>query len=59
VTLKIFDLLGREIATLVDQNQKAGRYQIGWDARHIASGIYFYTVQAGAFVETRKLLLLK
>ncbi len=59
VTLKVFDLLGREVYTLVDDVVKAGHQQVGFDAGQFASGVYFYRFIAGNFVQTKKLLLLK
>jgi hypothetical protein len=59
VTLRIFDLLGREVATLVDEQQKAGFKSVAWSATGFASGVYFYRLQAGDYTATRKLLLLK
>jgi hypothetical protein len=59
VTLKIFDLLGREVATLMDEQKPAGRYSVRFDARTLAGGVYFYRIIAGNFVETKKLTLLK
>jgi hypothetical protein len=59
VTLKIFNLLGQEVATLVNGEVEAGRHQMQWNARGLSSGVYFYRLQAGKFVETRKLILLR
>jgi hypothetical protein len=59
VSLRVFDALGREVATLVNDEFLAGRYSKKWDASGLPSGVYFYRLQAGSFVETRKLLLLK
>jgi hypothetical protein len=59
VTLKVFDLLGREVATLVDEEMKAGSYERTFNGEHLASGVYLYQLKAGAFVQTRKLLLLR
>ena len=69
VTLKVFDVLGREVATLVDEIQEPGPKSVqfstrdesisGGDARNLASGTYFYRLQTGGFVETRKLLVLR
>jgi len=59
VTLKIFDILGRELQTLVEQNLTEGDYSAEWDGTRFASGVYFYRLQAGTFVQTKKLLLLK
>ncbi len=59
VSLKIFDLLGNEIATLVDEEKSSGEYKVEFDASGLTSGIYFYQVTAGDFSETKKLVLLK
>ncbi|HOV99121.1 MAG TPA: DUF3160 domain-containing protein [Bacteroidota bacterium] len=59
VSLKIFDLPGREVATLVSQSQSGGTYEVKFDGSKLASGVYFYRLQANQFVETRKLLLIK
>ncbi len=59
VSLKIYDLLGREVETLVDGEISAGVHRVTFDASRFASGIYFYRLQAGNFTATKKLLLLK
>jgi photosystem II stability/assembly factor-like uncharacterized protein len=59
VTLKVYDVLGREVATLVNEAKLPGTYSVQWDAAGVASGVYFYKLQAGKFVETKKLLLLR
>ena len=60
VTLKVYDLLGKEIATLVNEQKNAGTYSIQFSAKgEFGSGIYFYTLRAGNFTATKKLLLLK
>ena len=59
VSLIIYNLLGEEVARLVDKHQPTGSYSVTWDASSIASGIYFYRLQAGDFVQTRKMALLK
>lgn len=59
VLLTIYNLLGEEVARLIDSRQDAGNYQIKWDASNLASGIYFYRFQTDDFVRTRKMLLLK
>jgi len=59
VSLKIYDLLGREIATLVDKEQSAGWKQVEWNASRVASGIYFYKLLANNFIETKKMLVIK
>jgi hypothetical protein len=57
--LKVFDVLGREVATLVNENLTAGSYETTFDASGLASGMYFYRIQTGSFVATKKLLLLR
>lgn len=59
VSLKIFDALGREVAVLVSEELPAGKHSCKWESHGMASGIYFYQIQAGTFRETKKLLLLK
>jgi hypothetical protein len=59
VTLKIYDLLGREVKTLSSELLSVGNYTRIWNANGFASGIYFYRIQAGSFVETKKLVLIK
>jgi len=63
VTLKVYDILGREVATLVDKEKPAGNYEVEFSAKggatDLSSGIYFYKFQAGDFVETRKMVLLR
>jgi hypothetical protein len=58
-TLKIFDVLGKEVAVLVNKELSAGRYTYQWNAENKPSGVYFYQLQAGTFTETKKLLLLR
>ena len=59
VELKIYDILGREIAILVNEMQKPGNYEITWEADNYQSGIYFYKLNVGDFSQTRKMILLK
>ncbi len=59
VSIKVFDMLGREVATLVSERQEAGRYQVTFNAASLSSSVYFYRLQAGNFVQTRKMLLVK
>jgi len=59
VTLKVFDILGREISMLLDKDLIAGKYEVEFDGKDLSSGIYFYTLIANNFVETKKLLLVK
>ena len=58
VILKVYDLLGREVATLVNKEQKPGNYEVKFDASLLSSGIYFYKLQAGTLSNTKKMLLL-
>jgi hypothetical protein len=57
--LKVFDLLGREVAELANGRYPAGRYEFPFDARGLASGVYFYRLTAGANVSTRKMILVR
>ena len=59
VTLKIFDILGNKIATLVNEEKLPGSYEVMFDGSNLASGVYFYTLTAGNFSQTKKLLLIK
>jgi hypothetical protein len=59
ISLKIFDLLGKEVATIVSGEMSAGSYSKQWNASTFSSGIYFYRLQAGKFTETKKLVLMK
>jgi hypothetical protein len=57
--VKVYDVLGREVATLVNEQKLAGSYQVTFDAHLLTSGVYFYSLQAGSFAETKKLILIK
>jgi hypothetical protein len=57
--LNIYDLLGREVAVLVNEQKPAGRYSVTWDASRFSSGIYFYRLRAAGFRETKRMILLK
>ncbi|MBM2841709.1 MAG: C-terminal target protein [Bacteroidetes bacterium] len=59
ISLKIFDLLGREVAVLVNEERLAGTYRATWDASRFSSGVYFYTLRAGEYIQTRKMILTK
>jgi len=59
VTLKVYDVLGSEVATLVNEDKSVGSYEVEFDANELTSGIYFYKIQSGSFVETKKMVLMK
>ncbi len=59
VSLKVFNVLGKEIATIVDRNMENGEHTYEWNASDFSSGIYFYRITAGDFVQTKKMILLK
>ena len=59
VSLKVYDVLGNEVATLVNEEKPAGTYEVKFDAAELSSGIYFYKLQAGSFSETKKMILMK
>ena len=59
VELKVFNLLGQEIATLVNQEKPAGNYEVNFNATNLPSGVYIYKMKSGDYVETRKMVLLK
>ncbi len=59
VRLSVFDVLGRNVATVVDQQESPGRHTVLWDARDAPSGVYFYRLTAGSFVQTRSMVLIR
>lgn len=59
VTLKVYDMLGTEVASLVNEREEPGSYSVTFDAGNLPSGIYFYTLTSETFRETKKLNLLK
>jgi len=59
VTLKVFDVLGREVATLVNEARSPGTYDVTWNAAGIGSGVFFYKLVSGSFTQTKKMQLLK
>jgi len=59
VSIKVYDILGREVTTIVNENKLAGNYTVQFNAVKLTSGIYFYRMQAGDFVQTKKLILIK
>jgi hypothetical protein len=59
VTLKIFNILGKEVETMVNEKQSPGTYEVSWDGINYPSGIYFYKLSAGKFIETKKMVMIK
>jgi len=59
VTLKIYDVIGREITTLVNEQLKPGTYEIEWNASDYPSGVYFYTLKTESYNETKRMALIK
>jgi hypothetical protein len=57
--MKVYNLLGQEVAILVNEEQAVGVYEVTFDAAQLPSGIYFYSINAGDFVATKKMILLK
>ena len=58
-TLKVYDVLGNEVATLVDEYKPAGSYEVEFDGSKLSSGVYFYKMQAGDYISVRKMILLR
>lgn len=59
VTLRVFDMLGREVAILVNGRVSAGEHEVQFDASNLSSGLYIYRLQAGEFIQTKKMMLIK
>jgi hypothetical protein len=59
VTLKVYDILGNEVASLVNEQKPAGNYEVEFDGSNLSSGVYFYQLKAGNFLETKKFVMLK
>jgi hypothetical protein len=59
VTITLYNVLGKEIATYVNKEQEAGTYKLIIDGSYLPSGVYFYQMRAGNFVDTKKMMLLK
>ena len=59
VTLKVYDILGQEIALLVNERKQAGEYNVTWNAEGVTSGVYFYRIVAGGFIQTNKMVVVK
>ncbi len=59
VSLKVYDVLGNEVVTLVNEEKPAGNYEVEFNGEGLTSGIYFYQLRAGNFIETKKMVLLR
>ena len=59
VTLEVFNMLGQHVATLVNDSQQAGRYEVSFDASSLSSGTYIYRIEAGEFTETKQMMFVK
>jgi hypothetical protein len=59
VKIKVFDVLGKEVTTLVNEEKPAGNYEVNFDAAKLTSGVYFYRIMVSDFIQTKKMLLLK
>jgi hypothetical protein len=59
ITLKVFDVLGKEVATLVNEEKPSGNYEVEFNASNLSSGIYFYKLTSGNFSQTKKMILMK
>ncbi len=59
VQLKVYDILGREVATLVNAVKSPGIYHVEFDAKNLASGIYYYQMKSGSFIQTKKMIFMK
>ena len=59
VTLKVYDILGSEVATLVNEQKEAGYHEVRFDAKHLTSGMYIYRITADKFSDVKKMLLIK
>jgi hypothetical protein len=59
VSIKIYDVLGSEIAAIVNEEKPTGNYELSWNAANLSSGVYFYQLKVGNYVETKKMILLR
>lgn len=59
VSLKVYNILGKEIATLVNEEKTVGKYEVNFNAKNLSSGVYFYRIEAGKFLDTKKFILLR
>ena len=59
VSLKVYDVLGKEVATLVNESLSPGTYKVEFNGSNLTSGIYFYRIETGSFIETKRMLMIK
>ena len=59
MTLKVFDVLGKEVATLVDEQMQPGSYSVQFDGKNLSSAVYFYKLQTESFTDTKRMLMVK
>jgi hypothetical protein len=59
ISLKVFDILGKEVATLVNEQLQPGTYKVIFDGSNLPSGVYFYKLTAGDFIATKRMILVK
>jgi hypothetical protein len=59
VTIKVFDVLGKEVTTLVNEVKPPGNYEVTLNGKNLSSGIYYYQIKAGDFIKTKKIVLIK
>ena len=59
VSLKVYDVIGKEVATLVNESLSPGSYQVEFDGSNLTSGVYFYRMETGSFTDTKRMLLIK
>jgi hypothetical protein len=59
VTIKVYDVLGRAVKTLVNENKPAGFYTVNFDASKLSSGVYFYTIKTNEFFDRKKMIVMK
>ena len=59
VSLKVYDVMGNEVATLVDEYKPAGNYEVTFNSAALSSGVYYYRLSAGDFIQTKSMLLIK
>ena len=59
VRLEIYNLIGQKVETLINEEKSAGTYEVTWDAANLPSGVYFYQLKDGNYVETKKMILLR